>query len=124
MNEFENCINELPCDEPMIEVSDSEEGDDIVELPIMENESDEKTGCDDQDTRSILHDNELQIFSSRILVAQTGSAQESQSNAATSILESGNTQINESDKATVEVESALMRESSILSDSLEPLMLP
>jgi len=123
MNEFENCINELPCDEPMIEVSDSEEGDDIVELPIIENESDEKTGCDDQDTRSILHDNELQLFSSRIMVAQTGSAQESHSNAATSILESGNTQLNESDKAKVEVESALMHESSILSDSLEPLML-
>jgi len=123
MNEFENCINELPCDEPMIQVSDSEEGDDIVELPIIENESDEKTGCDDQDTRSILHDNELQLFSTRVLVAQTGSAQESQSNAATSISESGNTQINESDKAKVEVESALMHESGILSDSLEPLML-
>ena len=56
-------------------------------------------------------------------MAQTGSAQVSHSNAATSILESGNTQLSESDKAKVEVESALMHESSILSDSLEPLML-
>lgn len=48
-------------DDVMIEVSDCEEGSDIVELPVVEDNVDDDSLLA-EDCRSILHDSDLQIF--------------------------------------------------------------
>jgi len=63
---FELCdeLNDLnvmmACDEAMIEVSDCEEGSDIVELPVVDSVVDSDSHV--EDCRSILQDVDLQIF--------------------------------------------------------------
>ena len=111
LNEFEDAD-----DEPMIEVSDSEEGSDIVELPVVESECDYYSDKDEQDCRSILCDNDLQIFPSGILVAETRAEE-----AATNIFDDN--LVKEFCTNSTKVNSTLGNDSGILSNSLEPLML-
>ena len=103
-------------DEPMIEVSDSEEGSDIVELPVVESECDYYSDKDEQDCRSILCDSDLQIFPSGILVAETRAEE-----AATNIFDDN--LVKEFCTNNTKVNSTLGNDSGILSNSLEPLML-
>jgi len=103
-------------DEPMIEVSDSEEGTDIVELPVVETEIDYRNAVDEQDSRSILCDHDLQIFPTGIMLAEICSEE-----AAINMFD--DSQDTELVTDITEVNSILVNESSILSDSLEPLML-
>lgn len=60
LNEFDDFDVMMPCDEAMIEVSDCEEGSDIVELPIVDSVVDSDSHV--EDCRSILQDSDLQIF--------------------------------------------------------------
>jgi len=60
INEVEDIGVDMPCDEAMIEVSDCEEGSDIVELPVVESNVESDSAI--EDGRSILHDSDLQIF--------------------------------------------------------------
>jgi len=103
-------------DEPMIEVSDSEEGTDIVELPVVETASDSGNAADEHDSRSILCDNDLQIFPTGILLAEICPEE-----AVTNMFDDN--QVNELGTDITEVNSTFVNESGILSDSLEPLML-
>jgi len=111
INEFEDVD-----DEPMIEVSDSEEGTDIVELPVVETECDYGNAVDEQDSRSILCDHELQIFPTGIMLAEICPEE-----AAINMFDDN--QENELLTDITEVNSIFVNESGILSDSLEPLML-
>jgi len=60
LNEFDDLSVMMACDEAMIEVSDCEEGSDIVELPIVDSVVDSDNRV--EDCRSILQDVDLQIF--------------------------------------------------------------
>ena len=61
-----------PCDEIMVEVSDCEEGSDIVELPVVEDHVDYLDSVSFvEDCRSILYDSDLQIFPSEESIAES-----------------------------------------------------
>jgi len=101
LNEFEDLDAMAPCDEAMIEVSDCEEGSDIVELPIVD--SAVYSDIHEEDCRSILQDSDLQIFPAEEVLEEP--------EQETNILE------------TFEAAVAMVNESGAPIDSLDSLML-
>jgi len=105
LNEFDD-LDVMPCDEAMIEVSDCEEGSDIVELPIVDSAVDSDIHV--EDSRSILQDSDLQIFPAEEVLEEADQETDIQD-----IFEAAVTMVNESGEPIDSLDSLMLSDTDL-----------